>query len=68
MVAISPDASERILQLLSVLLFAVAAYFLWQDAFDWAFASAIFAICSAFLGYRFRLRSRLDASTTSDEE
>lgn len=49
-----------IFQILAVILGGVAAYFLWSDNFDWAFAFVVFAICSYFIGMRFQIKARLE--------
>ena len=47
-------------QILAVILAGFAAYFLWDDKFDWAFAFVAFAVCSYFLGMRFQIKARLE--------
>lgn len=49
-----------IFQILAVILGGIAAYFLWSDNFDWAFAFVVFAICSYFIGMRFQIKARLE--------
>lgn len=49
-----------IFQVLAVILGGIAAYFLWSDNFDWAFAFVVFAICSYFIGMRFQIKARLE--------
>lgn len=55
-----------IFQVLAVILAGIAAYFLWNDNFDWAFASFAVAACSYFIGMRFQIKSRLDERKLSE--
>ncbi len=48
-----------ILQILAVILAGIAAYFLWNDDFDWAFAFFVFGVSSFFIGIRFQIKARL---------
>ncbi|MFT3744294.1 MAG: hypothetical protein QM785_08360 [Pyrinomonadaceae bacterium] len=50
-----------IFQILAVILAGIAAYFLWNDNFDWAFAFVAFAVCSFFIGMRFQIKARMAA-------
>jgi len=50
----------RILQIVSVVLVAIAAYFWWSDNSDLAFASVVLAICAFFLSIRFQAKVRND--------
>lgn len=59
---------ERIFQLVALVLAAAAAYFFLKDNSDWAFGFAVFAICSAFLGYRFRLKERVNKGVIEEDE
>jgi len=49
----------QIFQILAVILAGVAAIFFWQENSDWAFASAVLAICSFFLSIRFQFKTRI---------
>jgi hypothetical protein len=51
--------AEKVFQLLAIPLAIAAVYFVWADNFDWAFAFVVFAVCSGFLSYRFRLKERV---------
>ena len=51
---------ERFFQILSVILIAVAAYFLWQGNNDGLFVSAVFAAVAFFLSIRFQVKERLN--------
>ena len=49
-----------IFQIAAVVLAGAAAYFWWAANSDFAFAGAIFAICSFFLSMRFQIKARND--------
>ena len=49
----------QIFQILAVVLAGVAAIFFWKENSDWAFASAVLAVCSFFLSIRFQFKARL---------
>ena len=57
---------DRIFQILAVILGGIAAYFLWSDNFDWAFAFVVFAVCSYFIGMRFQIKARLEERKASE--
>ncbi len=50
---------DRIFQILAVILIGVAAFFLWNNNADAAFASAVFGAVSFFLSIRFQVKTRL---------
>ena len=50
----------RLFQLSSVVLIAVAAYFLWSGSTDRAFVSAVLGCVSFFLGIRSQMKERND--------
>ena len=50
----------RILQIASVVLIALAAYFWWSGNSDFAFAGVVLAICAFFLSIRFQAKARND--------
>lgn len=50
-----------IFRLIAVILGSAAAYFLWTDNFDRAFAFVAFAVCSFFFGMRFQIKERMAA-------
>lgn len=50
----------RIFQIIAVIFAGAAAYFWWAGNSDFAFAGAIFAICSFFLSIRFQIKTRND--------
>ncbi|MEJ7861148.1 MAG: hypothetical protein WKF90_05865 [Pyrinomonadaceae bacterium] len=50
---------DRIFQILAVILIGVAAFFLWNNNADAAFASAVFGAVSFFLSVRFQVKTRL---------
>ncbi|MBX3281932.1 MAG: hypothetical protein KF756_05585 [Acidobacteria bacterium] len=58
---------ELICYFCGILFAAAFAYFLWQSDFDWTFASFILAVSMFFLGYRFRLKARIDARQTPQD-
>ncbi len=55
-------------QVLAVILGGIAAYFLWSDNFDWAFAFVVFAICSYFIGMRFQIKARLEERKAAETQ
>lgn len=55
-------------QILAVILAGVVAYFYWNGESEKTLVTAIFAACSFFISYRFRLKSRLDANKPKDED
>lgn len=57
-----------IFQVLAVILGGIAAYFLWNDNFDWAFAFVVFAICSYFIGMRFQIKARLEERKAAETQ
>lgn len=57
-----------IFQVLAVILGGIAAYFLWSDNFDWAFAFVVFAICSYFIGMRFQIKARLEERKAAETQ
>lgn len=52
--------TERIFQIVTVLLIGVAAYFYWTGYTDGVFAAAVLASASFFLGIRFEMKERND--------
>jgi uncharacterized membrane protein len=62
----SNNLLEKTFQILAVILFGIAAFFLWQESFDGVFVSAVLCIVSFVLSYRFRLKERLDVRTTDE--
>lgn len=58
------NSLETIFQLIAVALIAVAAYSYYSDWQDVLFASAVLAVCSMFLAYRFRLKKRVAVRDT----
>lgn len=50
---------DRIFQIVAVVLGGAAAYFLWSDNGDGAFASAVLAAAAFFLSIRFQAKERL---------
>lgn len=48
-----------VFQIIAAVLVGLAAYFLWRDNFDWAFAAFAVGICSYFLGMRFQIKKRM---------
>ncbi|MEJ7701892.1 MAG: hypothetical protein WKF71_19945 [Pyrinomonadaceae bacterium] len=50
---------DKLFQILAVILIGVAAFFLWNDNADAAFASAVFGAVSFFLSIRFQVKARL---------
>ncbi len=50
---------DRIFQILAVILIGAAAFFLWKDNADAAFATAVFGAVSFFLSVRFQVKERL---------
>jgi len=59
---------ERFFQILAVILGGVAAYFLWQDNADRAFAAAVFGAISFFLSVRAQVKGRLREREAEREE
>ena len=55
-------------QIIAVILAGVAAFFYWNGESDRTFVAAIFAACSWFLAYRFRIKSRLATSNTESKD
>ena len=55
-----------IFQILAVILGGVAAYFLWNDNFDWAFALGVLSACSYLIGMRFQIKARLEARKVAE--
>ena len=50
----------RVFQIVAVIFFVVAAYFLWTgDDKDYVFVAAVFAVAAGFLSYRFRVKARI---------
>ncbi len=47
-------------QILAVILAVAAAYFYWSGNSDGFLVAGIFAGCSFFISYRFRIKSRLE--------
>ena len=61
---------ERLLQILAVVLLAIAAFFFWRGDSDWPFACVVLGICAFFLSMRFRIKARMlqsEAEQTPDE-
>ena len=54
-------------QILAAILAGIAGYFYWNGDSDRTLVTIIFAACSFFISYRFRLKSRL-ATNKSDNE
>ncbi len=50
---------DKLFQILAVILIGVAAFFLWNESADAAFASAVFGAVSFFLSIRFQVKARL---------
>ncbi|MFN0279478.1 MAG: hypothetical protein ACKVRN_12915 [Pyrinomonadaceae bacterium] len=50
----------RIFQIVSVILAAIAAYFLWMENKDGVFVAIVLAACSWFLNMRFQAKARID--------
>jgi hypothetical protein len=48
-----------VFRVLAAVLFGVAAFLLWQQQREYAFAAAIVSICSFFLAMRFEMKSRV---------
>jgi hypothetical protein len=48
--------TERIFQILAVVLMAAAVYLFWADNKDYGFAALVLSCCSYFLSYRFHLK------------
>lgn len=57
----------KIFQILAVVLIGIAAYFLWADNQDWAFACFVFGVCSYFFGMRFQLKARIAERRAAEE-
>ncbi|HQZ82358.1 MAG TPA: hypothetical protein PLR83_03995 [Pyrinomonadaceae bacterium] len=57
----SPRRLEFILYFSGLLFLAAFAYFFRADDADWTFPMFILAVSMFFLGYRFRLKARIDA-------
>ena len=59
-------------KILAVILAGIAAYFYWGGNSDGSLVAGIFASCSFFISYRFRIKSRIDAQKAetkiSDDE
>ncbi len=51
---------ERFFQIISVILIAVAAYFLWRGNNDGLFVSAVLSAVAFFLSIRFQVKERLN--------
>ncbi len=51
---------ELIFKVLAVILFGVAAFLLWQNNLQGAFAAAVLCACAYFLSMRFQIKARLD--------
>ncbi|MGH9820863.1 MAG: hypothetical protein ACRD43_11895 [Pyrinomonadaceae bacterium] len=47
----------KIFQIMAVILLGVAAFFLWKQNSDWAFASGVLAACSFFLSLRSQMKA-----------
>ena len=58
----------RAFQILAVVLIGVAAYFFSRDDKDAAFVSAVLAVCSFFMSYRFQLKRRIDERYEAEQE
>ena len=62
---------ERAWLIVSMLLLATAAVFLWRNNLSAAFVTAALGACAWFLSYRSQLRARMDddeSHEVSDEE
>ena len=53
--------TERIFQIVAVILAGIAAYFLWSGNSDGAFVSAVLGCVSFFLSVRFQVKERNEA-------
>ncbi len=51
---------ERFFQIISVILIAIAAYFLWRGNTDGLFVSAVLGAVAFFLSIRFQVKERLN--------
>jgi hypothetical protein len=65
---------ERVFQILAVVLAGAAAYFLWTDVKDAAFASVVLGCVAFFLSIRFQAKARIqtrpadpDSTATTDD-
>ncbi|MBK8466257.1 MAG: hypothetical protein IPL32_10540 [Chloracidobacterium sp.] len=61
--------TERIFQILAVILVCIAAYFLYMENKDGVFVSVVLAACSFFMSVRFQSKARLrqNAAESSEE-
>lgn len=60
---------EKLFQLLSVVLFGVAAFFFWRGQNDAMFVAGVFGASSFFLSVRMQVKQRLDErSARGDDE
>ena len=68
--------TERIFQIIAVILAGIAAYFLWTGNSDGAFLSAVLGCVSFFVSVRFQVKERnqvreaerADAESKADDE
>ncbi len=51
-------STERVFQIVSVLLAAMAGYFLWTGQRDYTFVAAVLACTAFFLSVRFQVKER----------
>jgi cellobiose-specific phosphotransferase system component IIC len=49
----------RIFQILAVILTGIAAFFLWKENSDWAFACGVLAACAFFIAMRSQMKARI---------
>lgn len=59
--------TERIFQILAVVLMAAAVYLFWADNKDYGFVALVLSCCSYFLSYRFHLKEKNRAREKEDE-
>jgi Ca2+/Na+ antiporter len=58
---------ELLFKILAVILFGVAAFFLWRNNLEWAFAAAVLCACAYFLSMRFQIKARLHERKPPEE-
>ena len=58
---------QIVFKVLAVVLLGTAAFLLWQNNPEYAFAAAILSSCSYFLSMRFQLKARLTERTAERE-
>lgn len=59
---------ERIFQILAVILFGVAAFFLWKGEVDAVFVSAVLGAVAFLMSVRFQVKTRIRQRASEERE